>query len=414
MKLLDQYKNLRRENYVLFFGRVVTNLGAMVWPMLTLIMNQKMGMSASTVAVVMVVAGIVLLPVSILGGRLADRCNKKSLIVVCDTFSVVFYIVCGLIPLSAITIVLMLLAAACQSMEGPAYDALIADITRTEDRERAYSLQYLGANLGLVLSPTIAGFLFQNALWLAFIISGVAIGCSTLLIYLKVKDITPVKETSSISEYQTERSGTGLMTVLKENPVILLFVIAMALNTSAYRQFSYLMPLDLGRVHGEEGALIFGTVNSLNCLIVIIFTPLVTTWFARLPEAKKTLVGFLLQTFGFVLFASMLGHIPWYYAAILLFTWGEIFTTIASGPYISTRVPASHRGRINGVISVVMAVFMSVSQLLTGHLFDTFGSAAAWIFTYAIDAGAIALCVWLIFSDRRRYPKLYMSPADRL
>ena len=60
MRLFDQYKNLRRENYVLFFGRVVTNLGAMVWPMLTLIMNQKMGMSASTVAVVMVVAGIVL------------------------------------------------------------------------------------------------------------------------------------------------------------------------------------------------------------------------------------------------------------------------------------------------------------------------------------------------------------------
>ena len=244
MRLFDQYKNLRRENYVLFFGRVVTNLGAMVWPMLTLIMNQKMGMSASTVAVVMVLAGVVLLPVSILGGRLADRCNKKMLIVVCDTISVVFYIILGIIPLTTISIVFMLLAAACQSMEGPAYDALIADITRTEDRERAYSLQYLGANLGLVLSPTIAGFLFKNALWLAFIISGVAIGCSTLLIYFKVKDITPVKETSAISEYQTERSGVSLMTVLKENPVILLFVIAMALNSSAYRQFSYLMPLD--------------------------------------------------------------------------------------------------------------------------------------------------------------------------
>ena len=414
MRLFDQYKNLRRENYVLFFGRVVTNLGAMVWPMLTLIMNQKMGMSASTVAVVMVVSGIVLLPVSILGGRLADRYDKKMLIVVCDTISVVFYIICGIVPLSYITIVLMVLAAACQSAEGPAYDALIADITLTEDRERAYSLQYLGANLGLVLSPTIAGVLFRNALWLMFIISGVAIGCSTLLIYLKVKDTTPVKETSAISEYQSARGEAGLITVLKENPVILLYVVAMALNTSAYRQFSYLMPLDLGRVHGEEGALIFGTVNSLNCLIVILCTPLITTWFTRLTETKKTMAGFLLQTVGFVVFASMLGHVPWYYAAIILFTWGEIFTTVASGPYISSRVPASHRGRMNGVFSVIVAVFMSVSQLITGHLFDTLGSTSAWIFTYAIDAGAIVLCVWLIFSDRKRYPKLYVSPADRL
>jgi len=414
MRLFDQYKNLRRENYVLFFGRIVTNLGAMVWPMLTLILNQKMGMSASTVAVIMVVAGIILLPVSLLGGRLADRYNKKNVIVICDTISVVFYIICGIIPLSNISIVLMLLAAACQSMEGPAYDSLIADITMTEDRERAYSLQYLGANLGMVLSPTIAGFLFRNALWLAFIISGVAIGCSTLLIYFRVNDITPAKETSTISEYQTDRSGAGLLTILKENPVILLFVIAMALNTSAYRQFSYLMPLDMGRVHGEDGALIFGTVNSLNCLIVIAFTPLITTWFSRMAETKKTFIGFLLQTAGFILFASMLGHIPWYYVAIFIFTWGEIFTTIASGPYISTRVPASHRGRINGVISVVMAIFMSVSQIVTGRLFDTLGSTAAWIFTYGMDACAIALCVWLIAVDRRRYPKLYGSLADRL
>ncbi|MBO4832366.1 MAG: MFS transporter [Oscillospiraceae bacterium] len=247
-----------------------------------------------------------------------------------------------------------------------------------------------------------------------FIISGVAIGCSTLLIYLKVKDTTPVKETSAISEYQSARGEAGLITVLKENPVILLYVVAMALNTSAYRQFSYLMPLDLGRVHGEEGALIFGTVNSLNCLIVILCTPLITTWFTRLTETKKTMAGFLLQTVGFVVFASMLGHIPWYYAAIILFTWGEIFTTVASGPYISSRVPASHRGRMNGVFSVIVAVFMSVSQLITGHLFDTLGSTSAWIFTYAIDAGAIVLCIWLIFSDRKRYPKLYVSPADRL
>ena len=56
MNLLNQYRGLRKEVYVLFFGRVVTNLGAMVWPLLTLIMNQKLGMSASLVAVVSVIA----------------------------------------------------------------------------------------------------------------------------------------------------------------------------------------------------------------------------------------------------------------------------------------------------------------------------------------------------------------------
>ena len=35
MRFLRQYGGLRREMYVVFFGRVVTNMGALIWPMLT-------------------------------------------------------------------------------------------------------------------------------------------------------------------------------------------------------------------------------------------------------------------------------------------------------------------------------------------------------------------------------------------
>ena len=38
--MFKQYKGLRKELYVLFFGRVMTNLGSMIWPMLTLILNK--------------------------------------------------------------------------------------------------------------------------------------------------------------------------------------------------------------------------------------------------------------------------------------------------------------------------------------------------------------------------------------
>ncbi len=412
MRLIDQYKNLRRENYVLFFGRIVTNLGAMVWPMLTLIMNQKMGLSASAVAALTVAGGLFMLPVGILGGKLADRYSKKNVIVICDSVSIVFYIICGLIPLTYLSLVLILLAAGCQSMEGPAYDALIADITVTADRERAYSLQYLGMNIGMVLSPTIAGILFKNALWLAFIISGLSIACSTALIFFKVKNTAPAKETGEESRYQAARASESIIKVLKDNPVILLFVLAIGLYYTSYHQFSFLMPLDMGRVHGENGAVIFGTVNSFNCLIVIFFTPLITALFRRLYETGKALAGILLQTAGLVLFASMLGHIAWYYAAMLLFTWGEIFTTVSQGPYLSSRVPSSHRGRVNGVINVIMGVLMGVSELATGRLYDVLGSSAAWSFTYAMEALSIVLCIMLVFLDRRRYPALYSKDSS--
>ena len=407
IKFLSQYRGLRREIYILFFGRVVTNLGAMVWPMLTMIMSQKLGMNASTIATVMVLAGVVMVPANMAGGKLADRYNKKRIIVGFDIVSIVCYIICGLVPLSFVTIALFFIAGIGQNLEGPSYNALLADLSTTADREKAYSLMYLGGNLGLVLSPTIAGLLFKNYLWLSFIISGVAIGCSTVLIALKIKDITPVKDTSEESVYQQSRSDVSILTVLKENKVVVLFSFAIALYYAAYHQYGYLMPLDMGRVHGENGAALYGTVSSLNCIVVVIFTPFITRLFRKIINTRKILIGQALVLVGYIVFLVFLGTIPFYYVAMLLFTWGEIFTTISEGPYTSTRIPASHRGRINGFNSLLSFVLQSASELSVGHLYDNYGSTAAWTLVIGMVAVAMILTLLLIKLDRKAYPKLY-------
>ena len=94
------------------------------------------------------------------------------------------------------------------------------------------------------------------------------------------------------------------------------------------------MPLDLGRIHGENGAVIYGTVSSLNCIVVVLFTPFITRLFRRVIDTKKLLTGKLLFLAGYILFLTFLGTIPMYYAAMLIFTWGEIINTIADGPYL--------------------------------------------------------------------------------
>lgn len=407
MNIFTQYKGLRKENYILFLGRIVTNLGSMVWPVLTLILNQKMGMSATQVALIMIISGIVLMPAGLLGGRLADKYSKKKCIIYCDAISIIFYIICAFIPLSYATIILVVVAAACQNMEYPAYNALIADITYTKDRERAYSLQYLGANIGLVASPTIAGILFANYLWMAFLISGLAIGVSTLLIFLKVNNIEPVCEDEEKSIYQKSRDGESAFHILMKNKVILLYIIIMALYGGAYQQYGYLMPIDLGRIHGENGAVIFGSVSSLNCIVVVIFTPIFTRLFVKMVHTKKSLLGEVLLMVGYVVFLTMLGKIPAYYVAIVLFTFGEIFTTIANGPYLTARIPASHRGRMNGLMTLVQSILQGACLLIVGLLYDGWGSGMAWGFVFGILFLAIVGGAILIVVDRRCYKEMY-------
>ena len=195
MQLFNQYRGLRREIYILAFGRMVTNLGSMIWPVMTMILSQKLGFSASEISYIFVGTSLIMLPANLLGGKLADRYNKKWIIVICDGISIIGFVLCALIPLGFVTIVIFVVAGIFQSLEYPSYDALFADMSTTKDRERAYSLEYLGANLGLVLSPTIAGMLFKDYLWLSFLISGVSIGISTVVIAVLVRDVSPVKDT---------------------------------------------------------------------------------------------------------------------------------------------------------------------------------------------------------------------------
>lgn len=412
-KLFGQYGGLRRENYVLFFGNIVTNMGSMVWPMMTLILDQKLGMSAGNIALLLMLGSIICMPANLLGGKLADKVNKKKIILVGDIVSVTCFIVCGLIPLSYATIGLIMLASVFQSIEGPAYSALIADITPTKDREKAYSLLYLGANIGLMISPTLSGILFKDYLWLAFIISGVAIGCSTLLIWFLVRNITPVEEETEDAVYQKARKGASVWRVLWENKAILLFTIITALYYAAYNQFNFLMPLEMGHIHGENGALIFGTVTSLNCIIVVIFTPLITGWFKKLRETGKLVVGRALLIAGYLLFILLLGFIPIYYAAIILFTWGEIFSTLAEGPYESKRVPSSHRGRLTSVLGVTQGILLSLFNVGVGKVYDVAGSLGAWIIVLSAAGVSLLLAIWLIGLDRKKYPKLYLEKEEK-
>ena len=411
LSIFDQYRGLRREIYILSFGRMVTNLGSMIWPVMTMILSQKLGFSAAEISYFFVGSSIIMMPTSILGGKLADRLNKKWMIVICDSVSIITYITCAFIPLGLHTVFLFVFAGLFQSMEWPAYDALFADLSTTKDRQRAYSLDYLAANLGLVLSPTIAGLLFKNYLWLSFLLSGVAIACSTILIVVLLRDITPVKDTGEEAEYQKKQDDVGLFAILKKNPLILLYILCGTLYSGAYGQYNFIMPLDLAAVHGDNGAVIFGTISSLNCIVVVIFTPIITKLFAKVRETGKMITGRLLIFAGFVVFILSLGFIPGYYAAMLVFTWGEIFSTLAEGPYVSSRVPASHRGRINGMMSVAYTVVTGAIDLTVGQLYDHAGSGWTWTLVLGVALLSAALAWVLKVRDRKAYPKLYLEAA---
>ena len=405
--IFSQYKGLRKELYILLIGRIMTNMGSMIWPMFTLILNQKLGLNATDIASCMILYGIVSLPISLLGGKLADKLNKKNIIVVCDLVSIASFIYCALVPVTLYSIVIFAVASLFQSIEWPSYDALVADFSTSRDREKAYSLNYLGANLGLVLSPTLAGFLFNNHLNLAFLINGIAIALSTVLIFFKIKDVHREKETESSSNYEADLdSKASALAYIFRNRVVLLFILASALANGVYAMYNYLMPLDMGMTYAERGSVLFGSMTSVNCIVVVTCTALITRMFRKIREAGKMLVGESLILLGYLIFLLFIQR-PWLcFVAITVFTFGEIFNTLASSPFLTRRIPASHRGRIMSVMNVFCGMGGSGIQLLVGMLYDRSGSRTAWLTIIGIGLVELMIIAIMAGFDRKDYPDL--------
>lgn len=405
MKFIQQYKNLSKEIYVLFFGRIVTSMGSLIWPLLTLILKNKLGYNATTIATLTMAMSILQFPMLLLGGKLADTLNRKKIIIVCDLVTVVSYIICGLLPLSNYSIALFYIAGVFATIEGPSYDALVADLSDSESREKAYSLQYLGMNLGLVLSPTIGGLLFENYLWLAFILTGLATLSSTILIILFIKRLSVEK--GNVSAYEEKRENESVFRILRERKTLILYALVCGFGGIVYAQFNYLLPLNMETLYGAKGATIFGMLTSTNALVVIIATPLITTFLSRLMDVRKILIGESLIVLGLFGYRFVQGAMVPYFILMILFTIGEVFNTLGHQPYMTRRIPSTHWGRVNSFVNTVNGLFAGVGNIFIGKIVDVKGYDMAWLAVGVLGAVAIILVVMLNLVDKRQFGLLY-------
>jgi hypothetical protein len=94
---------------------------------------------------------------------------------------------------------------------------------------------------------------------------------------------------------------------------------------------------------------------------------------------------------------------------MFVFTLGEVITVLGSNPYASRRIPASHRGRIGGISSVVHSIFSSLTQYLISFMLIATGSNYALLWIVFMGCGILAAVLYgfMYKPDKRTFPKLY-------
>ena len=411
--IITQYAGLKREVYVLFVGKTVTAMGSFVWPMLTFLLTTKLGFSDGVATLFIATAGLVSLPLALLGGRLADRFPRKNIIILFDCLTVSLYVLAAILPIGYHTAVIIFFASLFQTVESPAYDALNADYSTTAQREKAFSLSYLGFNLGFVFGASLGGMLFEFHTNLAFLLNGVSIFLSTALIFFFVKPENAVSDvgerTECFSEYEKPvEEDLSILAVLRQRSVVLAVLLIGCFASMSSNTMGILLPLQLKEQMGQHGAAIYGYLNSLNGFVVILFTPLLTMALNRLTEIPKSILGMGLFLSGMALF--MVSRQQWMlFVGMFVFTLGEVVTVLGNNPYTSRRIPASHRGRIGGVTNVLYSVFFTLIQYGISFALMVAEGNYRLLWLVFIGCGLTSMALYAIAypADKMRFPNLY-------
>ncbi|MDV3427632.1 MAG: MFS transporter, partial [Bacillota bacterium] len=95
ISIVKQYRGLKKEIYIIFTARIVNSMGCFVYPLLALIMTQKIGLSTARTGTLITTVSIFTGLSMIIGGKVADSFGRKRVILLFQGLAAIVFIICG-------------------------------------------------------------------------------------------------------------------------------------------------------------------------------------------------------------------------------------------------------------------------------------------------------------------------------
>jgi MFS family permease len=411
MDYLKKYFNLPRSIYILFLVRIINSVGSFVYPLLAILLTAKLGFSeevSGRITTIAITAGGLGM---LIGGKLADKFGRKKVMIISSLLGAVSFIICAFLGTSRNIVFAIIAGNFFSTAQWPIVNAMVTDQTSKENRQNAFSLLYLGTNIGMAVGPLMAGFLINRYLILFFLIDAITTIISIIPIMIFVKDTLPTeKQARLINANDAERAEKGgVITVLFKRPMLVIFTIVSIIYTLVYAQYSFGLPLFVNNVLGIiNGPKIYGSLMTVNAIVVIILTLFVISFMGKIKPIINITIAGILFAFGFgMLYFSK--YIFLFVISTFIWTLGEIIFTVNSSVIIANNSPISHRGRFNAVITFVQESGFAIAPLLTGLFIAHWAIQNLWWLIFLISIIGSMLMFSLFLLERYKTKKIKIN-----
>jgi MFS family permease len=328
------------------------------------------------------------------GGVLADRFNKRKLLLIIQTWSFLVFSLMAWVVISGRLELWHLYASAValsfgQSINQPVRTALIPSLLPQQYVLQALSLNSIAINATRLGGPALVALLivYSNAGWAYALSSGFYALMLLSTVHIHIPPIEVRQRSASLLDDLKE----GIGYVMGNRLILALLLMPIGPLAFAF-SFQTLLPvfavrtLDMGA--GAYGALL--SVAGVGALV------------AGLAIASRGVIprqGLLELGVGVLYGVTIiaLGGVQWFWAAvplILVASGSQTIFRASNSSLLLRNTPSELRGRVMG-LTVISQSMMPVAAVFGGFLADTFGIGVAFVsIGTACVAIVLAVAVW--------------------
>jgi MFS family permease len=379
--LLQKTRNVYHEyprafwiyNIIVFIDRLG---GFMLYPFFALYLTQKYEIGMSTVGLLFGIFSISGMVGSALGGAIADRMGRKTVIIFSLILSSLSALGMGFAPTLGIFIAVVVLVGTLSSIGHPAHEAVVADLLPPDKRAEGYGIIRVVFNVAVIIAPPIAGLLIANSYLTLFIVDAVISLISAAIVLFALPETKP-QALPHVKPETMKQTFAGYGRVFKDTPFVA-FIAVTVMMTLVYMNMNSTLGVYLRDQHGLP-EIRYGWLLSINAIIVVFFQFWVTRRLEKYRPMLMMAAGSILYAIGF----AMYGFVPTFalfVIAMIVITIGEMVVSPFQQSLVASFAPENMRGRYMAVSGLSWSISFTVGPYFAGVILDSANPSLLWIF----------------------------------
>jgi MFS family permease len=376
-RLFDLLHSYHPTVWFLIVGTALTRISqSMTLPFLALYLLKDPAMTPVYIGLVIGAASFTGIFAGFIGGNLSDRYGRKKLMVFSMFLWVMVFLGFGLAKAVWMFFLLSALNGMSRAFFEPTSQAMMADLTSPEKRQRVFAMRYMAINFGAALGPLLGTYLGISSTKTTFFITGIVYLLYGIGI---VVFLTESWQGAPISSHRVTMKEA--LMVLARDGALAFFLLAGILINLGYSQIESTLPQYMQQVFGAGGPKFYSWVVTLNAATVVFLQVPITQVSLRYTPLRQMMYGALLFSAGYICFGS-LHSLTGMMTAMVVLTIGEILVMPAGMVFLDQIAPEHLRGSYFGAGSLRNLGF-SIGPGFGGWLMMILGPSAMF-YTFAV------------------------------